>query len=90
MGVYLLAKFEVSSIILTGSRQGGRNFSAPLPTSKQTPRKPTQIRVKITLNRYIDVKVVGETKLARIFKMCALKAKLFDFSRLYLVTVTNH
>ena len=68
MGAYLLAKFEVSSIILTGSKQGGGGILAPpSPTSKQTPRKLTQIRVKITLNRYIDVKVVGETKLARIF-----------------------
>ena len=44
MGVYLHAKFEVSSIILTGFRQGG-NFTPP-PTSKRTPKKPTQIRVK--------------------------------------------
>ena len=44
MDVYLQAKFEVSSIILTGFRQGG-NFTPP-PTSKRTPKKPTQIRVK--------------------------------------------
>ena len=45
MGVYLHAKSEVYSIILTGFRQGGGNFTPP-PTSKWTPIKPTQIRVK--------------------------------------------
>ena len=42
MGVYLCAKFEVSGIILTGFRWG----NPPPPTSKRTPKKPTQIRVK--------------------------------------------
>ena len=50
MGVYLRAKFEVSSIILTGFRLGG---ILPPPThthtSKRTPKKPTQIRVKTIL-----------------------------------------
>ena len=41
MGVYLCAKFEVSSIILTSFRRG----SFTPPTSKGTPKKPTQIRV---------------------------------------------
>ena len=41
MGMYLCAKFEVSSIILTSFRRG--NFTPP--TSKGTPKKPTQIRV---------------------------------------------
>ena len=41
MVVYLRAKFEVCSIILTSFRQEGSNS---LP--KQTPKKPTQIRVK--------------------------------------------
>ena len=46
MGVYLRVKFQVSSIILTIFRQGG-GVILPLlyPTSKQTPKKPTQIRV---------------------------------------------
>ena len=44
MGVSLRAKFEVSRIILTSFRQGG-NFT-PSPTSKEAPKKPTQIRVK--------------------------------------------
>ena len=43
MFVYLCAKFEVSSIILTSFR-GGRGGITP--TSKRTPKKPTQIRVK--------------------------------------------
>ena len=36
MGVYLRAKFEVSSIILTSFRQG-----VILPPKKQTPKMPT-------------------------------------------------
>ena len=46
MGVYLRAKFEVSSIIVTGFRQGV--ILAPPPhTSKRTPKKSIQIRVKV-------------------------------------------
>ena len=43
MGVYLRAKFEASSIILTSLRQGVI-LPPPLPTttSKRTPKKPTQ------------------------------------------------
>ena len=45
MCVYLRAKFEVSSIILTSFRQA-RSFNPPSsPPSKRTPKKPTQIRV---------------------------------------------
>ena len=44
MGLYLRAKFEVSSIIVTGFRQGVEFY--PLSTSKRTPKNPTQIRVK--------------------------------------------
>ena len=44
MGVYLRAKFGVSSIILTGFRQWS-NFTPPPLTSKRTPKNPTQIRV---------------------------------------------
>ena len=52
MGVYLQAKFQVSSIILPSFRQGGGggNFSPPPFTSKQTTKKPTQIKVKALLN----------------------------------------
>ena len=51
MSVYLRAKFEVSSIItLTSFRQGGAppgNVTRPpRHTSKRTPKKPTQIKVK--------------------------------------------
>ena len=50
MGVYLRAKPEVSSVILTSFRLGGEGGvilpPSPLPhTSKQTPKKSTQIRV---------------------------------------------
>ena len=46
MGVYLGAKFEVFSIILTGFRQGVI-LPPPSPaTSTGTPKKPIQIRVK--------------------------------------------
>ena len=48
MGVYLRAKFKVSSIILTSFRQGeGIILPLPPPTSKRTPKKSTQIRVKL-------------------------------------------
>ena len=53
MGVYLQAKFQVSSIILPSFRQGGGgggNFTPPPFTSKQTTKKPTQIKVKALLN----------------------------------------
>ena len=42
--MYLRAKFEVSSIILTSFTQGGEVILLP-STSKRTPKKPTQIRV---------------------------------------------
>ena len=41
MGMYLRAKFEASSIILTSFRQGWLILAL-----KRTPKKPTQIRVK--------------------------------------------
>ena len=47
MGVYLRAKFENSSIILTSFRQGGWVILCPPPDLKQTPKEPTQIRVKV-------------------------------------------
>ena len=52
MGVYLRAKFEVSSMILTSFRQwreGGGGCLTPSRTSKWTPKKPTQIRVKLEI-----------------------------------------
>ena len=50
MSVYLRAKFEVSSIILTRFRMGvilppPPLHPSPFFTSKRTPKKPTQIRV---------------------------------------------
>ena len=51
IGVYLHAKFKVSSIIPTSFRQegggigwGGGDFTPPI--SKRTTEEPTQIRVK--------------------------------------------
>ena len=48
MGLYLHAKFQVSSIILMSFRQGGEGatlLTPPRPPSKQTSKEPTQIRV---------------------------------------------
>ena len=43
MGLYLRTKFQISSILLASFRQR----VTPLPlTSKRTPKKPFQIRVK--------------------------------------------
>ena len=56
MGVHLRANFQVSSIILTSFRQGG-NFTPPL-TAKQTPKKPTQIRVN-TFHAHVRVPIRG-------------------------------
>ena len=54
MRVYLRTKFQVFSIILTSFRlgrgEGGRVILPPPNTSKRTkrtPKKPTQIRVKL-------------------------------------------
>ena len=52
MNVLLPAKFEVSSIILISFRQGviftppPKKKQTPQNNSKQTPKKPIQIRVK--------------------------------------------
>ena len=47
MVVYLRGKLEVFSVILLSFRQGGNFTTSPLPTLKRTPKKPTQIRVKL-------------------------------------------
>ena len=50
MCVYLYTKFQVSNIILTSFRQGGKFPPSPssLPPSPQkNTKKPTQIRVKL-------------------------------------------
>ena len=46
MGVYLRAKFEVSRKILTSFRLGSSFTPTHPPTSKRTPKTPTQITVK--------------------------------------------
>ena len=56
MGLYLRAKFEVYSIILTSFRQGEGVILPPPPfTSKQTPKKPTQIWLK----KHLDYKFLS-------------------------------
>ena len=59
MGVYLRAKFEISSIILTSFRLGreGGDFTPPPPPSKGAPKKPTQIRVK--WKSYLRAEIFG-------------------------------
>ena len=46
MPVYLRTKFHVSSVILTSFRQRVGNFTPSHLTSNDTPKNPTQIRVK--------------------------------------------
>ena len=54
MGVYLRAKFEVSSIILMGFRQGGGvNFCPPPPQPQNEPLKsPPRLGLKGRHNSY--------------------------------------
>ena len=68
MSVYLRARLQVSSITLMSFRGGGgggwgggfKNPPPPPPThthtSNQTPKKPTQIRVKLLTQYKIDLK----------------------------------
>ena len=58
MGMYLRAKFNVSSIILTSFRRGV--ILPPSPTSKRTPKKPTQIRVNFVYNKVGRINFSGE------------------------------
>ena len=71
MGVYLRAKIEVSSIILTsyrqGERGGGRVILLLPATSKRASKKPTYIRAKehffcrTPLSSYLEVcQLIGE------------------------------
>ena len=69
MRVYLRAKFEVPSVILTSFRQGGEGGWVILPptTSKRTPKKSTQIRVNLKNLRnyqtfYTNIKCVLVSK----------------------------
>ena len=67
MGVYLRAKFEVSSIILTSFRQGV--ILPPHSTSKRTPKKSTQIRVKTFISScmWISYEIISDTKCQQNF-----------------------
>ena len=58
MGVYLRAKFEVSSIILTSFRQGGGdNFMPPLPPPQNEPLKgPPRLGLKTMKKFFISSK----------------------------------
>ena len=54
MGVYLRAKFEVSSIILTSFRQGS-NFTRPLP-QPQTESLKSPSRLGLILKNILNLK----------------------------------
>ena len=74
--MYLRVKFEVSSIILAGFRQGVGNFTPPPPSpSKRTPKKPTLIRVKF------KQKITGLTGNhgSKVFKIMVLFKYLSNF-----------
>ena len=93
MGVYLLAKFEVSSIILISFRQGGGNFTPhPSPTSKQTPKNSTQIRVKRTI--FGSIICLSQNVRIAIFKkylqgcICECKSDL-EFERAHLTSLKS-
>ena len=47
MGVYVRAKCELSSIIITTFRWGVEEGGSPPRTSKRAPKKHTQIRVNL-------------------------------------------
>ena len=69
MYVYLRAKCDVSSIILTKFRQGvrgGGQFNLPI-TSKQDPKKYTQIRVKLVVK--FALRVAFDT--LQYFEICS-------------------
>ena len=73
MCLYSRTKFQVSGIVLTsfrleGAGEGGWNFTPP-HTSKQTPKKHTQIRVNSHLpNTY--KKGLVDTLLSQAFNIC--------------------
>ena len=49
MCVYLRAKFEVSSIILTNFRQGGRGNFSPLPPKNEPLKSPLRLRLNVNV-----------------------------------------
>ena len=84
MCVYLRSKFEVSRIILTGFRQGlVLNPPPHTPASKQTPEKPTQIRVKwLALKAFITKELKNASAIAIVFVF--LHKMLFLLAHVYL------
>ena len=73
MCVYLRAKFQISSVILTG---GVDNFTSPI--SKRTPKKPTQTRVnEVILVGATMVRAVGKCWILAFLQ--ALRTKFNDF-----------
>ena len=60
--MYLGAKSEVSSIILTSFRHGQGNFTHPHPlplfTLKRTPKKPTQIKFNVLSHNVLSEAVL--------------------------------
>ena len=63
MCVYLRAKFEDSSIILTSFRQARSFYSLP---SKRTPKKPTQIRVNPSLLEGVYKMTLSQNTVSRM------------------------
>ena len=55
MCLYLRTKFQVSSIILTSFREEEVILHHSSPTSKRTPKNPTQIRVNTCLHHHNEL-----------------------------------
>ena len=66
MCMYLRAKFEVSSIILTSFRQGGGIISPPLPPQNEPLKSPSRLRKREScinnINSTRDLKDLTERK----------------------------
>ena len=84
MGVYLRAKFENASIILAGFRQGGGGvILPPTPTSRRTPKKPTQNSINVlryAYVRYVKILFTNIQKQQNKIKISLLFKKLTNFT----------
>ena len=81
MGVYLLAKFEVSSIILTGFRQGGGLFyPSPSPPQNEPIKSPTRLGLKIVISINMQTHPFAVTSLPSfVFKVTSDKLTIPNF-----------